>query len=42
MEEYILKNRFTERYETGGHPMVRSREGRNFGGESFVLKNKKE
>jgi hypothetical protein len=42
MEEYTLDNRFTEKYEIGGRRRVRSREGQNFGGESFVLKNNKE
>jgi hypothetical protein len=30
MEEYILGNQFTERYETGERHRVRSREGQNF------------
>jgi hypothetical protein len=42
MEEDTLGNRFTEIYETGECQRVISREGQNFGGKSFVLKNKKE
>jgi hypothetical protein len=41
MEEYTLVNRFTERYETGGRWRVRSREGRIFLVERFVLKKKR-
>jgi hypothetical protein len=37
MDEYTLVNRFTERYRTGGHQRVRSREVV----ESLVLKKKK-
>jgi hypothetical protein len=40
MEDYTLVNRFTERYETGECWRVRSREGRNFVVESFVLKKR--
>jgi hypothetical protein len=39
MMEYILMNRFTERYETGGGGM-RSRKVRILMAESFVLKKR--
>jgi hypothetical protein len=42
MKGDILGNRFTERFETGGRQRVRSREGQNFEGESFMEKKKKE
>jgi hypothetical protein len=42
MEEYTLVNRFTERYRTGGHQMVRSREVWILKIESLVLKKKRE
>jgi hypothetical protein len=40
MEEYIIVNRFMERYEMGGHRMVRSRDVRILVVESFVLKKR--
>jgi hypothetical protein len=47
MEEYILGNQFTERYETGERHRVRSREGQNFvvefcvGGEEKMWEGEK-
>jgi hypothetical protein len=40
MEEYILVNRFTERFRTRGHRRVRSKEGQFL--ENFVSKKKRE
>jgi hypothetical protein len=41
MEEYVLMNRFTEKFRTGGFRMVRSKEGR-FLEKNLMLKNKRE
>jgi hypothetical protein len=41
MEEYVLMNRFTENFRTGGFRMVRSKEGR-FLEKNLMLKNKRE